>query len=37
MPANGNNPIKAVPKKERNKKDGEGAEAKTETKSDNNA
>ena len=31
MPANGNNPIKAVPKKERNKKDGEGAEAKTET------
>ena len=37
MPANGNNPIKAVPKKERSKKDGEGAEAKSETKSDNNA
>ena len=37
MPANGNNPIKAVTKKERNKKDGEVAEAETETKSDNNA
>jgi len=35
MPANGNNPKKAIPKKERNKEAG-GTEVKTETKTETN-